>query len=273
MPKIILLGLIAFCLILASCATTKTGPAPEMKIRERDFDFYLRQGSLRLERAEYREAREHLDKAISLNPKSDRAYNLRGIAFLNLKNSSDAEEDFREAIRLNPAYPEACNNLGAIYFLQQKLERAEEMFKKALSLNPKSASSNYSLGTLLMLQGRHEEGTRYLAYGIELDPDYLGTHKIFSAGIPSSGPDISELYLTFARLYASRGDVEKTLEFMHKAKAAGFRDWSRIAEEKEFENVLADPRIKEFLQKNETATNLSFVDSPPSLCYQLQQIL
>jgi tetratricopeptide (TPR) repeat protein len=253
MRKVILSGLIAFCLMMASCAPTKTGPAPEMNIRERDFNLYLEQGSLHLWRAEFREARELFDKAISLNPKSDRPYNLRGIASLNLKNYSEAQKDFGEAIRLNPVYSEALNNLGAVYFLQQKLARAEEMFKKALSLNPKSASSNYSLGTLLLLQGRHEEGTRYLSYGIELDPDHLETHEILSAGVPSSGADLSELYMTFARLYASRGEVEKTLEFMHKAKAAGYRDWSRIAAEKEFEQVLADPRIKEFLQKNETA--------------------
>ena len=250
MSKVILPGLIAFCLILASCVTTKPGPVPETQISEREFDYVLQQGLLHLGRAEYREARNHFDRAISLNPKSGRAYNLRGIASLNLNDFRNAEEDFHEAIRLNPSFPEAFQNLGALYFLQQKLERAEEMFKKALSLNPDSASSNYSLGTLLLLQGRREEGTRCLAYGIELDPDYLGTHKIFTAGVPTSGSELSELYLTFARLYASRGDVEKTLEFLHKAKAAGFRDWSRIAKEKEFEIVLADPRIKEFLRKN-----------------------
>jgi Tfp pilus assembly protein PilF len=253
MPKIVSTGLIASCLILASCVTTKPGPAPGTQISEREFEYVLEQGSLHLGRAEYREARENFDRAIALNPKSDRAHNLRGIAALNLNDYRDAEVDFHEAIRLNPSYPEACNNLGALYFLQQKLARAEEMFKKALSLNPDSVSSNYSLGTLLLLQGRREEGTRYLAYGIELDPDYLRTHKIFTAGVPASGGELSEFYLTFARLYASRGDVEKTLEFLQKAKGAGFRDWPRIAEEKEFESVLADPRIKEFLQKKETA--------------------
>jgi tetratricopeptide (TPR) repeat protein len=225
---------------------------PETQISEREFDFYFKQGSLCLGRAEYREAREHFDRAISLNPKSERAHNLRGIAFLSLNDFRDAEKDFQEAVRLNPAYPEAYNNLGALYFLQQKLEMAEDIFKKALSLNPDSASSNYSLGTLLMLQGRREEGTRYLAKGVELDPDYLETHKVFTAGVPSAGSEVSELYLAFARLFASRGDVEKTLEFLNKAKAAGFRNWSKIAGEKEFETVLADPRIKELLQKNET---------------------
>ena len=83
MPKAVLITLIAFCLILASCVTPKTGPPPVSKVQERDFDFYIRQGSLCLGRAEYREAREYLDKAISLNPKSERAYNLRGIASLN----------------------------------------------------------------------------------------------------------------------------------------------------------------------------------------------
>lgn len=250
MPKNFCLGLVAICLILSSCVTVKPGPAPAAKAAERDFDFYLRQGGLRLERAQYREAREYLDKAISLNAKSDRAYNLRGIASLNLNDFHEAEADFREAVRLNPAYSEAFNNLGALYFLQHKFESAEETYKKALSLKPDSAATNYSLGTLLMLQGQREEGARLLAHGIELDPDYLTTHKFLAAGVPSSGEDVSELYLTFARLYASKGDADRTLEFLQRAKAAGFRDWSKIAGEKEFKDVRADPRIKKFLEEN-----------------------
>jgi tetratricopeptide (TPR) repeat protein len=250
MPKTVSVGFIAFCLILASCATTKTGPAPAGKVQVRDFNFYLRQGSLRIEKAEYREARADLDNAISLNPKSDKAYNLRGIASLNLNDSRAAEADFQEAVRLNPSYVEAYSNLGAVYFLDHKLQGSEEMYKKALSLNPDSTATNYSLGTLLIFQGRIEEGTRYLAHGIELDPNYLETHKIFTAEFTSSQADVAELYLTFARLYASKGDADRTLEFLHKAKEAGFRDWARIAGEKEFESVLADPRIKEFLQRN-----------------------
>jgi tetratricopeptide (TPR) repeat protein len=249
MPKTALIILTFVCLSMAACAATKTGP-PVSQAGTRDFDFYMRQGSIFLGRAEYREARECFDQAISLNSGSDRAHNLRGVASLNLNDFGAAEGDLREAVRLNPSYAEAFNNLGALYFIQHKLESAEEAYKKALSLNPDSVATNYSLGTLLMLLGRREEGVRHLAHGIELDPDYLATHKFLAAGVPSSGEDVSELYLTFARLYASKGDAGRTLEFLQRAKAAGFRNWSRIAEEKEFENVLADPRIKEFLQRN-----------------------
>ena len=103
MPKAVLITLIAFCLILASCVTPKTGPPPVSKVQERDFDFYIRQGSLCLGRAEYREAREYLDKAISLNPKSERAYNLRGIASLNWGLTRSSRPAFPPLGRMYPS--------------------------------------------------------------------------------------------------------------------------------------------------------------------------
>lgn len=136
-----------------------------------------------------------------------------------------------------------------MYFLRQQTEKAEEMFKKALSLGPDSIPANYSLGTLLLLQGRQEEGIRYLTRGIELDPDYLETHKTLTADVRTSGSDQSVLYFAYAKIYAARGEVEKTLDFLQKAKATGFRDWGRVASEKEFGKVREDPRIKDFLRE------------------------
>jgi len=237
-------------LVLTSCATIKTRPQAETKFKGQDFDFYFEQGTSSLRQGNYGMAIEQFDKAIFLNPNSDKAHNLQGIAYIHLKNYSAAEREFQKAVHLNLLYLEAYNNLGGVYFLRKQFEKAEEMFKKALSFGPDSISANYSLGTLLLLlQGRIEEGTRYLTRGIELDPDYLETHKTLTADVRTSSSDQSELYFTYAKIYAARGDIEKTLEFFQKARATGFRDWERVALGEDFEKVREDPRIKDFLGK------------------------
>jgi Tfp pilus assembly protein PilF len=248
MRKITLATLIASFLILTSCATIKTRPEAESKDKGQDFDFYFEQGTSSLKQGDYGTAIAQFDRAILLNPNSDKAHNLLGIAYINLKNYSAAEREFQKAVRLNPKYFEAYNNLGGVYFLRQQFEKAEEMFKQALSFSPDSIAANYSLGTLLFLQGRMEEGARYLTRGIELDPDYLETHKTLTADIRTSGSDQSVLFFAYAKIYAARGNVEKTLDFFQKAKATGFRDWARVASEKDFEKVREDPRIKDFLR-------------------------
>ena len=249
MPKAIITILISSLLVLASCATTETKPSTESDFARQSFDSCFEQGISSLRQGDYRGAVVHFERAISLNPNSDKARNLRGVAYLNLKNYPAAMRDFQKAISLNPDYSEAYNNLGGVYFLRQRLEEAEEMFRKALSLAPDSIPTLYSLGTLLILQGRFEEGSRYLARGIDLDPDYLETHKTLTADIRSPASEQSEVCFTYARIYASNGDVEKTLEFLEKAKRAGFTDWQRVSSEKEFEKVRDDPKIKDFLRQ------------------------
>jgi Tfp pilus assembly protein PilF len=249
MTKSVLPLLSVFMLFLSSCVTTKTGPSAKSTPTAGDFNYYFEQGTQSLKENAYKRAVEQFDKAIFLNPKSEKAHNLRGIAYLNLKNYAAAEEEFQKAVSLNPIYSEAYNNLGGVYFLKNQLEVAEAMFKKALALDPDLISANYSLGTLLLIKGKRGEGAQYLARGIELDPDYLETHRTLSASVTSSVSDVSELYYTFAKIYAAKGNVDKTLEFLQKARTAGFRDWSRVFVEKEFEKVLGDPRLKEFLQE------------------------
>jgi Tfp pilus assembly protein PilF len=249
MRKTILATLMASLLVLTSCATITTRPEAESKDKARDFAFYFDQGTASLKQGNYGAAVGQFDKAILLDPNSDKAHNLLAIAHINLKNYSAAERELQKAVLLNPQYFEAYNNLGGVYFLRQQFEKAEEMFKKALAVGPDSIPANYGLGTLLLLQGRMEEGTRYLTRGIELDPDYLETHKTLSADVRTSDSDQSLLYFAYAKIYAARGDVEKTLDFFQKAKATGFREWRRVASEKDFEKVREDPRIKNFLRE------------------------
>lgn len=249
MIKSVLVLLFVFMLALSSCVTTKTSPPAKSTTTGEDFDYYFELGTKSLKDNDYKRAVEQFDKAISINPRSEKAHNLLGIAYLNLKNYAAADEEFQKAVSLNPIYPEAYNNLGGVYFLKNQLEVAEAMFKKALALDRGLISANYSLGTLLLIKGRRQEGAQYLARGIELDPSYLETHKVLSASIASSVSDVSELYFTFAKIYAAKENIDKTLEFLQKARAAGFRDWSRVHVEKEFEKLRGHPRLKEFLQE------------------------
>lgn len=238
---------LGLCLLLSSCALKKS-PPPEPGLEGKDFDFYLRQGISSLSRSDYESALEQFNKAIALNPNSARAHNLRGVAFFQLKNFKDAEEQFQNAVALDASYAEAYNNLGSIFFAKRQFDKAIDMFKKALSLSPDSVSALYSLGTLLLLQGKSEEGMSYLARGIELDPEFLETHKTLVLDVPSSGSEFSEIYFTYAKIYAARGNVDKTVEFLKKAQKAGFSNWQRIMEEKEFEAVREDPKVKEFIR-------------------------
>ena len=235
-------------LLFSACAIQKGSTSSRLAPVARSFDVCLEQGFLFLNRREYGKAIEQLREAVALNANSAKAYNYLGIAYFQLKNYDSAGEQFEKAIALDSSFASAYNNLGGVYYIQGKLEKAKDNFKKALSLDPNLVAADYSLGTLLFYMGETEEGTSYLSKGIALDPDYLDKNEEFVATLSSSIFRTPEIYFTYARLYASTGNIEKTVDYLKKAKQSGFTDWKRIIEEKEFEKVRDDPRIQEFIR-------------------------
>jgi Tfp pilus assembly protein PilF len=237
--------LIVLLLVFSSCAVHKPA-SPVTASSEEDYNFYLTDGRLHLKQSDYGKAIDSLKKAVAIKPNSPRAHNLLGIAYFQQKDYTSARVEYENAVDLNTSYALAYNNLGSVHFMLGEFDGAKKMFKKALSLYPELVSAHYSLGTLLVAQGQVEEGTHYLRKGIELSPEFLEKSKAFVADFASSMIGTPELFFTYAKLYASLGMVEKTLEYLAEAKKAGFKDWQRIYTERDFEEIREDQRIKNF---------------------------
>jgi len=243
------LGLI-FCggiLLLLSCAPGKTssGLAPANPV---DFDTCFNRGIEFLREKDYEKAAFYLKQAVAADPESSRAYNLLGLAFFQQKNYLQARSSFEKAISLKADYAAAYNNLGSTYCLLKDLEKAKVMFLKAVSLSPKDVSSIYSLGSILLIMGSTREGMDYLEKGIELDPDFLENHQDMIAGLAYQSFNEAEMAFSYAKLFASAGNIEKAFFYLEKADRAGFKDWSRILTEDEFGKIKDDPKILEFLK-------------------------
>jgi tetratricopeptide (TPR) repeat protein len=236
-------AVIAACVfpLLLACASQKA-PAPVANAAT-TFDGCIRQGMVDLSTGNIEGAIAQFGRATTLNDKAPRGFNLLGMAYFQKKDYAAAEHNFERALALDASFASAYANLGGVYFVRQNFGKARDMLAKALALNPNIVAANYSMGNVLIALGDVEGGASYLAKGIALDPNYLDAQGTLLTNVPSAsfGPGA---YLIYARLFAERGDVEKTAEYLTKAKQAGFRDWHRIAEEKAFEKVRDDPRIK-----------------------------
>lgn len=240
---------VVICLLFASaCATRAKGPSAASTPGDRSFDIHLKQGVSFLAQGEYGRAAEELRAAVEISPDSPKAHHYLGLCYFHLKDYDPAKEQFEKAVALDPSFATAYNNLAGVYSLKMQFAKAAESYKKALSLSPDMISANYSLGILLSNLGLTEEGGRYLSRGIALDPDYLEKHQELVTTFSSLSFDMRETYFTYAKAYASAGNIDKTLDYLGKAREAGFVDWPRILREKEFEKVREDPRIKNFLK-------------------------
>jgi len=240
-------GAVVF-LFFTACATRQIATPSASTLGAASFDERLNQGISFFEQDEYGEAAARFKEAVALNEKSAQAHRYLGMSYFRLKDYDSAVGQLERAASLDPSLASVYNNLGALYCIKHQYEKARDNFKKALAIAPDAVPTNYNLGTLLLSLGETEEGSTYLLKGIKLDPDYLDKHKEFATILPSALLSTPQTYFTYARLYASAGDVEKTVDYLKKARQAGFTDWKRIIEEKEFEKVRDDPRVLEFLK-------------------------
>jgi tetratricopeptide (TPR) repeat protein len=233
---------VIFLLVMVYCApVTKKGS-------EEEFATHINAGIRFLQQENYSVAKREFTEALSINPNSIRANNLMGMTYFKEQNYDSAETYFQKAVKLDPNYVTGYINLGGIYAMKELYPRAREYYEKALAISPQSASACYSLGAIWFQLGNQEKGIYYLTKGMELDPDFLEKHADSLAGLPMKGSVLPELHFTYAKLFALRGDIERTAEYLKKARQFGFKDWKRIQQEKEFELVREDPRIKEFLK-------------------------
>ncbi|HAR35730.1 MAG TPA: hypothetical protein DCR87_02255 [Acidobacteria bacterium] len=229
-------------LLLSACfPVQKTGSADA-------FDRHLQAGLTHMQKKDFTAARREFLLALNLDPRSTRILNLLGLTYFREQDYDLAEMYFLRAIKIDPEFNLGYLNLGGVYAMKQLYTRAREYYERALSLNPDLTAAYYSLGAVCFQLGDDQAALKYLSRGLELDPDFLEKHPDSLAGLPMKGGSLADLYFSFARLYASHQDVDRTVEYLKKAKQAGFKDWERIARDSEFEKIRENPVIRQFLK-------------------------
>jgi tetratricopeptide (TPR) repeat protein len=93
----------------AAIAVRMQRPAPSAA-QQADAQPYVRQGRELIQKEQFHEALNPLDRAIDTDPWSAPAFNLRGYAHLRLLQFEQAVADCSEAIRLQPAFMNAYEN-------------------------------------------------------------------------------------------------------------------------------------------------------------------
>ncbi len=82
------------------------------------------------------DALQHLDRAVTLDPRHFEAHFLRGIARDKLKRSDDARADLERAHEIHPMSPFPCLLLGDLHEKGRNFREAASWFQKALDRSP-----------------------------------------------------------------------------------------------------------------------------------------
>jgi tetratricopeptide (TPR) repeat protein/class 3 adenylate cyclase len=205
--------------------------------RERLAEAYLRKGDLHTTLHQFDEARNALEKSLSLQRLLDRgaARALRSIGFLSWYQGNNAEalswaEEALEMDRRDgnlAATVHDLHNLGTLHVSGGDNERARHCFEEALQLSQPVEGNEpqeseliygrlnvlYSYGRLLTESGELERALQYLRVGAEWTPRFNYRH-------------VTYFYTALGQVHLRRGEIATCLECyreaMAGARAAGY---------------------------------------------------
>ncbi len=122
---------------------------------------------------QYKNAITEQERAIALNPNSDRGYYLRGLVQFFAGRPEKTIESIKKAIRLNPvASSFHLQILGAAYASTGRYEEAIAALKKALRRAHNRLFPHLGLAITYSLAGREEEARAAVAEILRLDPKF-----------------------------------------------------------------------------------------------------
>ena len=138
-----------------------------------DFNIYYETAKTMLGQKGSKEAIICSKKALMKAPKSAKAHNNLGVAFLFLGEKENAIKEFEESIGLDPKEPNAYLNLAGILLTQKKTNDAIERIKIVIALNGTAQPDAYLLwGQCLVMQHDVKGANDKFGKAIELDPTF-----------------------------------------------------------------------------------------------------
>lgn len=166
-----------------------------------------------------------------------------GMTYLSMGNLGKAEKSLKKAIKSDRKYAEAYNNLGVVFYLKKKYGSAEKNYLKALAIHD-SASFHSNLGTVYMERKKYQEGMAEYEKAYQLDPGVFERSSRNGVSARMQSPeDRARFFYVMAKLYASNGDLDHSLEYLKKSLEDGYPDIDKVYKDSEFVTLRKDQRF------------------------------
>jgi tetratricopeptide (TPR) repeat protein len=218
-------------------------PAPDATAA----DLEARADSLRAQKL-YLDALDYYDAALAKKPNDAQILNKIGITQLMMQHYNEARRSFEHAIKANRGYADAYNNLGVVLYEAKKYSAAVKQYEKAIAKDGNSASFYSNLGAARFSKKEFNGAVAAYERALELDPEVF--QRTSRDGVQAQLPspeDRAHYDYTVAKLYAKMGLSEQSLEYLRKAKEAGYKDLSNVYKDAEFAALRKSPRFTELM--------------------------
>jgi len=120
-------------------------------------------------------AEEHLEAALSLEPRNPTVLGLRALCRLDAGDMHGADAAAVACLQQVPDQHEALLAAGALALSRQQVEMAGQHFSRALERHPNSGRALSGLGQVQMLGNQLEQAEKTLQHAVTAMPDHIGT--------------------------------------------------------------------------------------------------
>ena len=148
----------------------------------------------------YIEAKNLLEKAISIQPEMFEANHNLAILNFQLGNLDSSILYFEKSKKIKPKFSQVYFNLGLAYDRKKNIDLAIINFKKVIKLDPNNSIALYNIGHLYKAKLDAIKAEEYLSKSLDLNPNFIKTYDdLFS-------------------LYDQSNQIEKFSNLLDKAK-------------------------------------------------------
>ena len=145
-----------------------------------------------------RDAIEHYQRAIALQPDYAPAYNNLGVARRAAGDLDQAIAAYERAVAMKPDYPDAHYNLANALLDKNKPQEAEEHFRIALQSIPDSAGVRNNLGIALAAAGKGDDAVAAFRAAVAAEPGSAKAHRNLADALSAAG-HMAEAFTEFQR--------------------------------------------------------------------------
>ncbi len=199
----------------------------------------LQRAQILVARQSWADAAVAYKAAIAATPNDAVLHNRLGMCYQAMGDTKAARNAYRKAIELKQDYAEAYNNLGTLEHMRGKYKQAVRAYGQAIKSKPQDAVFFKNLGAAWLARGDAEKALEAWNEAIRLNPGIFETEAV---RVAATNVDLARQYYLYAKLLAARGEVEKALGYLTKARAAGFDDFGKVERDRDFATLVGDPR-------------------------------
>jgi tetratricopeptide (TPR) repeat protein len=117
---------------------------------------------------------------------------------LGLRRFPEAREFLNRALSLKPDFPEALNNLGVVSHAQRRFGEALSWYQRSLAIDPRNAEAHYNAGRALVALEDGDTALRHFDQALRQRPDDAGIH-VSIASLLASRQEIEPAVVHYRR--------------------------------------------------------------------------